>query len=217
MITKEQEKLLLDAISYRDPDLVLPLLKQLLVSFQSEPNMKFKLYDLCAADDDAKHVQCQGIYHENGYLIATDGHILAKIKDDYDAKFEGKTIARNGKSIEAKFPNYRSIIPNGQRNLVNLKYSDVADLMKIFKAERKADKYCVVLGKVIDGYYTAQLLYKFACVCKERGMRVYSCDWSLGPNMRLLYGENDDGEFTVITCVSTTGCQEDAVIKTICT
>ena len=50
------------------------------------------------------------IYHDNGYLVATNGHILAKIKADYSPELEGKIIAPDGKEVNETYMKYQSFL-----------------------------------------------------------------------------------------------------------
>lgn len=53
-----------------------------------------------------------GVYHDNGYAVATDGIILLADKTAYDKSKNGRVD--NGKSdsyLEGKFPNWKSVIP----------------------------------------------------------------------------------------------------------
>lgn len=50
------------------------------------------------------------IFHENGYLVATNGHILAKIKADYSPELEGKIIAPDGKEVNETYMKYQSFL-----------------------------------------------------------------------------------------------------------
>lgn len=51
-----------------------------------------------------------GVLHEGGKVIATNGKVLAVVGREYPASLEGKIIDKKGNEIEARFPNYRSIV-----------------------------------------------------------------------------------------------------------
>ena len=60
-----------------------------------------------------------GIYHKNGYIYATDAHILVKYKSDYPKQYEGKIIGKDGKVVKTKegvavtkYVNAESVIPD---------------------------------------------------------------------------------------------------------
>lgn len=55
----------------------------------------------------------ESIFHENGRMIATDGHILVVIDAMYDKSLEGKIIhKKTGQEMEGRYPNYKAVIPS---------------------------------------------------------------------------------------------------------
>lgn len=50
------------------------------------------------------------IFHDNGYLVATNGYILAKIKADYSPELEGKIIAPDGKEVNETYMKYQMFL-----------------------------------------------------------------------------------------------------------
>ena len=50
------------------------------------------------------------IFHDNGYLVATNGYILAKIKADYSPELEGKIIAPDGSTVSGDYMKYQSFL-----------------------------------------------------------------------------------------------------------
>ena len=50
------------------------------------------------------------IYHDNGYLVATNGYILAKIRSDYSPELEGKIIAPDGSIVSGDYMKYQSFL-----------------------------------------------------------------------------------------------------------
>ena len=50
------------------------------------------------------------IFHDNGYLVATNGYILAKIKYDYSPELEGRIIAPDGKEVNETYMKYQSFL-----------------------------------------------------------------------------------------------------------
>lgn len=70
---------------------------------------KFSLYDYVSKDPFRPVMQ--GVYHEDGYKIACDGHILVAIKDEYDPSLEGRIFKKDGEEAEGRYPNWRRVIP----------------------------------------------------------------------------------------------------------
>ena len=54
-------------------------------------------------DKDTPRPQLTGVYHDNGYKVGTDAHIMAMIKSDYPSELEGK-IAKDGSEIKGSSP-----------------------------------------------------------------------------------------------------------------
>lgn len=53
-----------------------------------------------------------GVHYSNGWVEATDAHILIREKYKYDSELEGKIIGRYGEEIDAEYPDCESVIPN---------------------------------------------------------------------------------------------------------
>lgn len=75
--------------------------------------MNKKLYSAlysCVSTDYLRP-RLMGIYHKDRYITATDGMILATVKQDYPEDLEGKIIGINGKEIEGNYSDYKKVIP----------------------------------------------------------------------------------------------------------
>lgn len=57
------------------------------------------------------------IAHENGFLYASNGHILAKVKADYPAEREGRAFSETGSSEKSTVPYERMILPNREKDI----------------------------------------------------------------------------------------------------
>ena len=53
-----------------------------------------------------------GVYHEEGFKIATNGNVLVMAKFDYDSKFEKVILSKKLTQIKGQFPNYKKVIPD---------------------------------------------------------------------------------------------------------
>jgi len=61
---------------------------------------------------DERYPGLFGIWHNNGYLYASDAYTAAKVHyEDYDFDYEGQIIDKDGKELNAKYPDLESIIP----------------------------------------------------------------------------------------------------------
>lgn len=79
-----------------------------------------------------------GVYHDNGYKVATDAIILVAIKSDYPKELEQHIIDKNGAEVHGKYPMWRLVIPDG-RNYNPYKI-DVAKFEQFLKERRAAWK-----------------------------------------------------------------------------
>ena len=51
-----------------------------------------------------------GVYHDDGYVVGTNAHILLARKEDYDKSLEGKITNKKGEVIDGKYPNWRAVV-----------------------------------------------------------------------------------------------------------
>ena len=73
----------------------------------------FSLYDFVMDKKNVYtpfHEVMTGVYHSNGYVFASNQHVIIKMKKEYPSENEGKIIAKNGDVIEKNFPNCDMII-----------------------------------------------------------------------------------------------------------
>lgn len=56
------------------------------------------------------HPVLTGIYHDNGYVVGTNAHILLARKEDYNKSLEGKITNKKGEVIDGKYPNWRAVV-----------------------------------------------------------------------------------------------------------
>ncbi|WP_314283457.1 hypothetical protein [Prevotella pallens] len=56
------------------------------------------------------HPVLTGVYHDNGYVVGTNAHILLARKEDYDKSLEGKITNKKGEVIDGKYPNWRAVV-----------------------------------------------------------------------------------------------------------
>lgn len=61
---------------------------------------------------DGFHRNMEGVYHEKGYKIATDGRILVMAKADYEKRFEGVILSKELIPINSTYPTYKRVLPD---------------------------------------------------------------------------------------------------------
>ena len=70
--------------------------------------MKLNLYNYVSSDKNKPILR--GVFHEDGYQIATDGDIMVKVKSDYPDAHEKKVLDRKGEIINIPYVNYQAVI-----------------------------------------------------------------------------------------------------------
>lgn len=101
-----------------------------------KPKGKFDLRKWCS--DDQLIPVMNGIYHDEGFQIASDGHVLCCIKADYDAELEHKIIGDNGDEIDGRYPNYKSVRGTDYKLEYKIDTEKVYDALRQYKAAKKA-------------------------------------------------------------------------------
>lgn len=138
------------------------------IVFMETPKVKgkFDLYDI-ASKDETRPVM-QGIYHDNGFKVASDEHVLVAVKSDYDEALEHHVIGRDGRDILGKYPRWNVILPtdNEDTRTWEIDTAKVYDLLRAQKAEKKASgrRYALYAAvRIGDAYFKAEWL---ANVCR---------------------------------------------------
>lgn len=76
---------------------------------------KFNLYNY--ADKNAFRPVMNGVFHDHGFKVASDAHILVAVKEDYGEELEGVVIGRDGAIInqaQGHYPRWRDLIPSDE-------------------------------------------------------------------------------------------------------
>lgn len=131
-----------------------------------------------------------GVYHKNGFKVATNAHILVAIKDEYDvSELEGRVLKKDGELLKEedgyKYPNWESVIPD----LSNKRCPKVSEVVKIdfdkwkeiyahYKADKKigAEKGGVKVGKA---YYGIELFNLLIAALKRIGKDEFINVWNI--------------------------------------
>lgn len=160
-------------------------------------NKKFNLKDIVSKDRQA----LQGIFHENGYEIASDGHILSKIKADYDTELEGKIInPKNGEEISAKYPDYKAVF-NGSKSpdKVTLNFESVKEVEQKQQCDKKLgiEGYNIYICKIGESYFRIKETVQLTRFMKAYGLS--EVHFTKGNENSFIYAEATDGSCTLIT------------------
>ena len=155
----------------------------------------------CTSRDELRP-NMQSVYHNNGNIVATDGHILVAVKSDYNANLEGKMITKDGRDLEGKYPNWRQVIPYKNEVLVTV---DTSELLKASKNIRRLKYAKFTAIKVGSKYYNSDLLYRVLNIFKKDSFVVTEHSLSY---MTVLKFAND----SVTMIVSELNVRDDLVV-----
>lgn len=132
---------------------------------------KLDLYKF-TSKDDLRPVLC-GVYHSEGWKVATNGHILIACKQDYAEEKEGQVIAKDGTVIEDRYPNWRSVIymMNDEWNTFRLNTSELSEAMRMIKVHTKLyGKGSCMLSIDDKVWLEPNMFHLFATAMKEAGV-----------------------------------------------
>jgi hypothetical protein len=105
------------------------------------------------------HTMLTGVFHDKGYVVGTDAHLLLARKEDYDKSLEGKVTNKKGEVINGKYPNWRAVVNSGKQGKswgVNLEElhaftRGVLTKLKTEKANPSTKKDAKIAFKTADG------------------------------------------------------------------
>lgn len=140
------EKLLNEIYVMTEDQKIKDKVLQILRIEQSQANGKFDYYKY-VSKELARPIMT-GVFHDNGFKVASDAHILIAFKDDYDvSELEGKVVGKDGAFIEGKYPQWRSVIPDFtskkhdyRTETVKIDFDKWAEFMKAYKADKKLNQ-----------------------------------------------------------------------------
>ena len=150
-----------------------------IIRIESEPKTKskFKIWDYVSSDKVRTALNC--VFHDSGFKVASDSHILIALKEEYAPELEGRLMKKDGVLLteDTKYPKWRDVIPDPERNgmiPVVLDFAKVREIENDFKAKVKAlgSTYNNVLGyvKVTEKYtFRLHLLMKMVRFMEHTG------------------------------------------------
>lgn len=146
-------------------------------------NEKFNFYKFVSTDKIRPVMT--GVYHDSGYKIASDSHILIALKEDYPIELEGQIMLKNGELLDKegnKYPNWRKVIPEITDNndsskyiLCDVKHDEWKEIYSRYKAEKKVGTQhnLVKLNVGFDCYFQVELFNLFMMALKEVGADLF--------------------------------------------
>lgn len=151
-------------------------------------NPKFDFYKY--ASKEANCPALCGIFHDKGQKVVTNANILIAKKEDYPEEYEGKILGKDGKFIEAKFPNYESVFPNLKKSAYTeheVNFEAFADFVLQAKATAKLRGSDTSFAYVEIGgcYFRLDLFQLLVSYMKEIGAKTIWTAISEIPDFRL--------------------------------
>lgn len=119
---------------------------------------KFNLWDCVDKSGIRPVMSC--IFHDGGFKVASEGHFLVAVKEDYPQALEGKCLRKDGEFIDRVYPNWKSVCKLEQFDC----FDDVFDLgraqqiVKEFKTDKKTKIHTGFFVKMFDRYILAEQL-----------------------------------------------------------
>jgi hypothetical protein len=123
-----------------------------------------KIYDLLFkrfVSNKNDNYMLSHVAHKNGFLYASNGHILAKVKADYPAERDGRAFSETGSS-EKSTVNYEKIIPKKRDGDIYLSDEEVKNLKVASKnvwRTRIDEKKVVINIGLPEVYYDYKMCY----------------------------------------------------------
>ena len=168
-------------------DIVLDLLRRFLLSNKPSPTGKFDIYKYVSVDE-LRHMILTGVYHENGFRVATDGTIVVMLPNQgYEPEFEGKVLNSKMEIIEGKYIDYRSVIkPQFEsKNKWVINIDSIKDAVKVSRQAKKEDKTIKTYIHVCESYFDPEYLLKLAIFAEYTGCKEFDfIDMRFDENIR---------------------------------
>lgn len=130
---------------------------------------RFSLYDYVSKDKILRE-NLTGVYYDpEGFICATDAHILIAVKENFSPKMEGKIIGKQGKEIVGKYPNIWDVISyyKCDRDSCPFPFDRVKELSKELKTKKKLkevekdERYFLEIGAFAYGVDYLDKLSRF--------------------------------------------------------
>lgn len=141
-----------------------------------------------------------GVFHDKGFKVASDSHILVALKEAYPKENEGKILDKKKAEIKGNFPKWRDLIKEG--TAANIDVAHLASFVEGVKQQTGKDFKDVRIAIPVDGQirlFSAPLLENFLrAVQKIDGKLSYRPLGETGKSM-MLQAEGKDGYALIIS------------------
>lgn len=143
-------------------------LNEIILIETANPSSKFNWYKYVGKAVTLPGIR--GIYHKNGYKVATDSYILIAEFCEYDNELEGNILSKDGSFIDGRFPNWQAAIPSDEKRVgsVKIDFDRWTQIYKQYTADKKMGcQYSYT--KVGNRLYEMELFQKFVAWMKHIG------------------------------------------------
>ena len=141
-------------------------IRRFLLMNESERRDRFDMYNYVG-----KHLPYSailGVYHDSGFKVATNTHILIVKKEDYNQELEGKVISKDGEVIDSQFPLYRRVIEqDNEYNFHPIDFELFNQIYKEYKSDRRLNKKGIFVVKFQGVYFNIEMFNKMVIFAKE--------------------------------------------------
>lgn len=175
-------------------DTAISLLKEFLIDNEPTPRTSGgNIFSICSTE--SARISLQGVYHDPTceMACACGSHILVMTKADYNPEYAGKIVTKYGKEINAKYPSFRGVIPNGDGydktftidvDVCRRAIKEKNAKLNIMRANARTRKESTVTIQVMPGYFAdANDLLKVAG---------FATEFKAGENNRAFYMKDDE-------------------------
>lgn len=161
-----------------DKELITAKIREIIACESNDIKLgKFDVYDLTDEKEGKVRPFCASVHYLNGYRYVTDTRILLKLKSDYPAEMEGKSIKKDGSELNIeRLPNFESVLKSWlkeyeKRQDYTINFDRVKDCIKLAKAHKKIHKKkAVCVLKLGDVYVDTFRFEKFCSVISYFGI-----------------------------------------------
>lgn len=161
-----------------DKELITAKIREIIACESNDIKLgKFDVYDLTDEKEGKVRPFCASVHHLNGYRYVTDTRILLKLKSDYPAEMEGKSIKKDGSELNIeRLPNFESVLKSWIKEYdkwqdYTINFDRVKECVKLAKAHKKIHKKnAVCVLKLGDVYVDTFRFEKFCSVISYFGI-----------------------------------------------
>jgi hypothetical protein len=129
------------------------------IESETKSKEKFNLWDYAMKDTLNNVLGC--IFYDNGYKVATNGFILAVLKEEYDSTLDGRLMKKDGTFYtDGKYPNWTRVIQSINGDTIRIDFSKIMEFERDYKVKKKLNKNLEGIIKISTHYFRLDLIIK---------------------------------------------------------